>query len=251
MRLLALGLLLLLVPCAAGATSTVELTPLKDNTLYESSSTFAPPSGGAIDGVFVGTAGNGLLRRALLAFDVAAAVPAGATILDASLTLSAASPRTQLPSEVAVFRVLSDWGEGTSTADFGSGGGGAGGAPTPGGSTWFHTFFPTQLWTNPGGDFAALRSSIATVPSSGAVTWTGLAADVQAQLDDPSGNFGWGLIEVSGVAAAHRLISREGGANGPRLSVSYLPEPGAGLLTALGLLALAGSGRERSRRRAR
>ena len=67
------------------AQTQVQITPSKDNTLYESIN--GDTSNGAGQYFFTGRTNGGSRRRALLAFDIAAHVPGGATIQSATLTL--------------------------------------------------------------------------------------------------------------------------------------------------------------------
>ena len=123
----------------------VELQAVKDNTLYESGA--GPLSNGVGGYFFAGRNLVGLIRRGLLAFDIAGNIPAGSTIMDVFLTLHMS--RTQASSKtVNLHRVLADWGEGTSNA---AGQEGAGAASTAGDATWIHTSFNTVLWAVPGG----------------------------------------------------------------------------------------------------
>jgi len=185
----------LMLQSAVGAVRS--LTPSKDNTLYESA--LGSLSNGAGQHLFAGRTevlAGALIRRGLIAFDVAGEIPAGSTILSASLTLNmsrtnlAAGPRT-----VSLYRVLADWGEGTSDP---FGGGEGGGAPsTPGDATWIHRFFDFNFWLSSGGDFLFAPSASSVVGGVGFYTWgptPSLRADVQGWLDTPASNFGWILI---------------------------------------------------------
>src|SRR5215831_15897869 len=68
-----------------GLADQVTLSPLKDNTIFsESNST----SNGAGTGIFAGKTSTGAIRRALLAFNVAGAIPAGSTITSVQLVLT-------------------------------------------------------------------------------------------------------------------------------------------------------------------
>jgi collagen type I/II/III/V/XI/XXIV/XXVII alpha len=190
----------------------VTIAPSKDNTLYED------PNGALSNGigeyVFAGRTGitTNVLRRAVLAFDVAGNVPGGATIDSATLTLHmsrAAFGAT--PQSFELKRLLADWGEGTSDGSFQEGGG----APsTAGDATWRHTFFATQFWTTDGGEFVGTASATQSVAGTiGFFSWgptLQLAADVQSWLDDPGGNFGWILTGNEGqLQSARRFDSRE------------------------------------------
>lgn len=194
---------------AAGGTSladTVTLAPVRDNTLYEDAA--GSFSNGIGDHLFAGSTARRSVRRALLGFDIATQVPAGATVTGVSLTLHVS--RTITGSQaVALHRGLSEWGEGTSDA-FGEEGTGA--ASTPNDATWIHTFFNTEFWTTAGGDFAATPSATQNVEGPGFYTWTStpeLVADVQTWLDDPTTDFGWVVVGTEEPGAAKRFDSRE------------------------------------------
>ena len=82
------SMLALAVVLAAGAMTgvfadVVTITSAKDNTLFEHN---AAASNGAGEFLFSGETNFALARRAVLAFDVAGSVPAGATIDSATLT---------------------------------------------------------------------------------------------------------------------------------------------------------------------
>jgi len=205
---------------AVGALSTVSVVPAevvtiapsKDNTLYED------PNGALSNGigqyVFAGRTGitTNVVRRAVIAFDVAGSVPAGATIDSATLTLHmsrAPFGATAQPFELK--RLLADWGEGTSDGAFQEGGGVA---STPGDATWLHTVFSTQFWATGGGDFVGSASATRSVAGTiGFYAWgptPQMGADVQSWLDDPGRNFGWILTGNEGqLQTARRFDSRE------------------------------------------
>jgi hypothetical protein len=208
-----------------GALS-VDIPSMKDNTLFEDSQGML--SDGAGQHMFVGTTNLGVVRRALVAFDIAGNIPAGATIQSAVLKLNM-SKTAGPPIDVDLLMALVDWGEGTSV---GAGEEGAGAPATPGDATWIHTFFDTALWTTPGGDFAAAPSATTTVDQIGTYIWSdaGMVTDVQGWLDQPSTNFGWGLIATNFehvALIAKRLDTRENAdpAAQPLLSVAYVPPP--------------------------
>jgi hypothetical protein len=121
-------------------TATVVIPALKDNTLYEDVS--GALSNGAGQHMFVGTTNSDLLRRAVIAFDVAANVPAGSTIQSVVLTLNM-SQTFGIAIDVDLCPATQDWGEGTSVAQ---GEEDAGAPSSPGDATWIHTFFDTQSW---------------------------------------------------------------------------------------------------------
>jgi len=167
------------------------LNPIKDNTLYESSD--GSVSNGAGSHLFSGTNGRGEIRRALIAFDIAGNIPAGATISSVSLRLNM-SRTAAGPATVSLHEVLADWGQGSSDAQ-GNEGGGIDSAS--GDATWVHRFFDAESWEKPGGDFSEAASAGTTVGGRGPYIWgptSELVADVQSWLDNPDFNFGWALI---------------------------------------------------------
>jgi hypothetical protein len=112
---LQMGRLVLIAGTALAATAarsraaeTVQLTPQRDNTIYENCSVPCPDGGsnGSGENVFAGRSGMLGLRRALLRFDVASAVPSGATVLGADLTVHVSSPAPGAPPvSVALHRL--------------------------------------------------------------------------------------------------------------------------------------------------
>lgn len=216
-------LLLLATLCAGlGAQTTVVVPCAADNTLYYHAQGELSNGGG--QGLFVGINGLGLTLRTVLRFDVAAAVPAGASIVAAKLTVRSQKSQYLSPLEVTAHRVLQAWGEGASVAPSG---GGYGGQAQANDATWLHTFYPTMFWTTPGGDFAALPSTAFAIPSVGTASspdGPGTVADVQAWLDQPGQNFGWLLKTDETVfgPTAHRLASRTASSGRPTLTVTYL-----------------------------
>ncbi|MCX6137867.1 MAG: DNRLRE domain-containing protein, partial [Ignavibacteriales bacterium] len=202
--------------------SIVTLAPAKDNTLYQS--TDGSLSDGKGDFLFAGkTATGGLIRRAVLQFDIASAVPKGSIIVSAMLTLHM-SKSIAGATPVVVYRLSSDWGEGTSNS---SGNEGGGTASTTGDATWMHAFYSTALWKTPGGDYAASAGSTLSVGGIGSYSWPStpaLVADVQQWLDTPAVNYGWIVIgDESANATAKRFESRDNAtaANRPSLKITY------------------------------
>jgi hypothetical protein len=105
-----------------GSTSVmadiVTLTPSKDNTIFSQNDA----ASNALGILFTSTTGQGNIRRCLLAFDVAAQIPAGSTVTSASLTLtlSQASSGSGILDH-RLHRLLQDWGEGSSSGNSGNG----------------------------------------------------------------------------------------------------------------------------------
>jgi hypothetical protein len=221
--------------CVAAAPSTaradsVNLVSDRDNTLYEDAN--GALSNGAGSSLFVGVTAGSRIRRGLLHFDVAGSIPAGSTVTSVTLTLVLTRVADGQDHATDLHRVVADWGEGTSVA----GSGGGGGAPsTTGDATWIHTFYDTDFWIADGGDFDPTVSASAMVGASlGPQEWTSTAmvTDVQSWLDDPANNFGWLVAETdeSTSSTAFRFSSREdsasGGANRPMLTVDFNPPAG-------------------------
>jgi hypothetical protein len=236
----------------------VVIPAAKDNTIYEDAG--GALSNGAGDHVFVqrnGENGGNRLMRTLIEFDVAAAIPAGSTITSATLTLNLSRTVPDfLPRTVALHRALAEWGEGSSDAIDGEGGG----APsTPGDATWIHTFYDTATWSSAGGDFVAAPSATTDVLGAGFYSWTGaqVASDVQLFLDQATDNHGWILIGDE-TAGGKRFDSRSNPGAGvqPALTVEFDPPSaipavpalsGAALGALAGLLALSATGSLRRR----
>lgn len=163
-------------------------------------------------------------------FDVAAEIPASATITGATLNLEVVDAAgTAFPDPIEIYRVSSDWGEANSFSVGGSGGQGIGGPAEAGDATWTHSFSPSTSWTNLGGDFSSTLSATEIVGDIGPYSWSTsqLAADVQDMLDSPGSNFGWILLgnELE-VPSARAFASRES-SNPPILTIDYDP-PGGG-----------------------
>ena len=232
-----------ILPAAPLFADTVELLPVKDNTLYEpiTQDGFADKSDGAGPTMFTGKVkdadadpGPGTrpaVRRAVLAFDIAGNIPAGAVINGVQLTLYADKVGLTTSFNVSLHRLLSNWGEGTSNT--GNSQQGRGEPPTPGDATWRHTFYPDQFWGLAGGDYAPASSATRGVANTGFYTWgstSGMVADVQLWLDNPAQSFGWIVIGTETQAeTAKRFATREstsstGGVSWkPKLVVNFTP----------------------------
>lgn len=217
--------------------------PSRDNTLYQSAT--GAVSNGAGPGFTTGTNSQGGIRRALIGFDVGAHVPAGATIQSVALQLHM-SRTVSGAADVGLFRVLADWGEGTSNAGSNDG---QGAPSTPGDATWVHRFYNTLFWTTQGGDFGPGASAVSAVDQVGFYTWSSPAmiADVQSWLNAPATAFGWEVI-IAGAApgTTKRFDSREAADPmlRPVLTVTYAV-PGPGALGALAVGIAASTGRRR------
>jgi hypothetical protein len=230
-------LLLLLGATHVVSAETVGVAPARDNSIFSTDPDAANGAGGAI---FSGrTNGAGTRQRALLYFDVAAALPAGATVTSASLTLTLiqAAPGSGLQMHT-LHALGATWGEGVSQGDSGMG------APAaPDDATWINRFWPDVFWSAEGGDFDATPLATASVGTGlGPYAWAAgpLAAEVQAWLDEPDCNFGWLLLgNESVLGTAKKFSSREADDpdTRPLLTVSFIP-PCAGDLDRSGAVEL-------------
>jgi hypothetical protein len=237
----------------------VDLPAVQDATLLgggdaTSNASLADP------GIFVGTDGASNPKRGLVEFNIAANVPAGATITNVQLDLTAGQtagsggntivPLTN-PVTISLFDEAQSWGQPTNVAGSTNfGGTGHGGAPQTGDVTWNDRFFsattPTA-WTTAGGDWTSNSTDIADASGTGSpalITWssTAMVSDVQNWLDNSSANNGW-LLKNSNESASRTFIafwSAQGAAAdnnssiAPELIVTYtpVPEPTAVLLLA-------------------
>lgn len=223
-RAVPLAVFILLALGADVARAVIVTIPAgRDNTLYETSA--GNVSNGAGPSFFAGRTNefSNSIRRGLLWFDVAGAVPSGSTILGAALRLSLSATGGGA-DPVSLHRATASWGEGTSNA---GASGGTGAPATAGDATWLHRFFATTSWTSPGGDFVAAPSATILVAAPGDYTWgsnAALVAEVQAWLDVPAGNFGW-LVrgDESAQPTSKRFESRQSPtpALRPLLTIEY------------------------------
>jgi hypothetical protein len=162
------------------------------------------------------------LRRGVVHFDVAGALPERAIIDRAFVSLYQTSTSNTGTHTVSLHRVLEDWSEGPA---FSSGGGGA--PSVPGDVTWLHTDYNLQYWTRAGGHFVASASASESVGDAGFYTWqssAGLVSDVLLWLHAPQRNFGWLVMgDEETPQSSKRFTSREAPAAGqqPMLTIEY------------------------------
>ena len=200
---------------------TVHIPADRDTTLIEFEA--GQTSNGSGPSFFAGhtnQAESGI-RRGLVRFDVAAALPENALIGRAFVSLFQSSGNAS-PSAVSLHRVLADWGEG---ASFSAGGSGAPAEEND--ATWLHTFYAYDYWVKEGGHFIPHASATATVSGKDFFTWqsnTHLVNDVRLWLHAPQQNYGWlvmGDEETRG--SVKRYTSREGADSNqyPMLTIEY------------------------------
>ena len=208
---------------------TIVANATADTTIYQDNT---GNSNGSGDFIFAGNNGGNSPRRSLIEFDLSA-IPTGATITNVTFT-AFMSQGTPANLNVSLHRVTADWGESTSDAPGGEGGGTA---AVAGDATWTDNFFGSSNWTNNGGDFVASASATTVVGDVGSYSWSsaGLVSDVEDWLDGTNANFGWILIgDESGATTAKRFNSRTNSTSPLSLTVEFtsVPEPASGLLLA-------------------
>jgi hypothetical protein len=224
--------------------ATVVIGAAKDNSIFESNSN---NSAGGSAGIFSGTNGMGSPRRGLIEFDVAAHVPAGATITGVELTLYLGNAPNSDNQSIGLHRLTREWGEGTAGSSLANiAMAGMGFPADPGDATWSHAVLDSAAWTNAGamGDFSgtASASTVVNGPIESPFTWSSTAAlvnDVQGWLDSPASNYGWALINgnETTIRSNKAFYSREATQNSsgvansldpawrPSLLVTYLAPP--------------------------
>ncbi len=200
-----LCLVLVAGAAALAQADSVSIISVADNTLYQSAD--GGLSNGAGSAMFAGMNAfpPTIIRRCVLRFDVAGSITAGRHITGALLSLSQNGQNAD-PVSCDLHRLLASWGEGTSVAGGGQGGGGL---ATAGDATWLHRFWSGTPWTTPGGDFAATVTATSSVGGAGTYTWSSaqLIADIQSMLDAPASNFGWILRGNEEVAQTTKKFS--------------------------------------------
>ncbi len=226
--IIALSLVVCFFISQACPAALVTIVCGRDNTIFEYEEDVIR-SGGIGPYFFVGQTGpydsGGHTKRALIWFDVTGGgVPAGATVTGVAFTMSVTKVAPSDPfHDFWLHRVTQDWGEGSSFAKYGYGE-----PATEGDATWWHTFFDTDYWDSPGGDYLPDASETLTIGDKGDYTWgptEAMIADVQSWVDEPAGNFGWIIIgDESKPLTARRIASRESTDPNkyPVLAVEYL-----------------------------
>lgn len=211
---------------APAVADTVTLQPVADGTLIESATVQQYALGAALN-IYcgrVGTNGGGTLRRSVLRYDLSA-LPPGAVVTSVSLKVYMSQTNSGAQT-INMHRLQEKWGEG---ASFAFGGGGT--VPETNDATWIHTFYPGQLWSVPGGKFAATPSASKSIAAAGAYTFTStpaLVADVAAWQANPALNCGWILVGNEAVLdTAKRFESRESAdpTRRPLLTITYTQGP--------------------------
>ena len=199
----------------------INITPSKDNTLYE----YNPADGDRSNALglhfFAGNTAEPEIRRGVLAFDIAGNIPVGSTIIAVTLSLNMSRTALDDPRTVELHLLLADWGEGTSMAP---GEEGDGAPATPNDATWRHRFFDTVFWTNEGSDFSATVSATQSVGPIGQYTWSSvqMVTDVQSWVDNPASNFGWLVLGDESTSMTSKRFDTRESASPPVLTIQYI-----------------------------
>lgn len=223
---------------------TISLHASRDATIYQAND--GSLANGAGRYLFAGRTNQNLARRSLLHFDVASALPIGAEITAARLTLHLSQLNGGSGTrDVSLHLALSPWTTGASNpADTESLGTNA----LVGDCTWLHASADGAgggtLWETAGGDFAAFASATVATQAIGLHTWSsiGLLNDVRLFAADPSRNHGWFVLgDELATGTARRFDSADSAAEGgivPVLEIEYsvVPTPGPVALLALAAL---------------
>ena len=175
--------------------------------------------------MFAGATDDGLVRRGVVAFNIAGSIPAGSTITNASLRMNM-SRTVSGTQNVSLYKLLADWGEGTSNAGNQEG---RGAVATTNDATWRHRFFSTSFWATQGGNFSATQSASSAVGPVGSYTWSSaqLTADVQSWFNTPASNFGWVLIGAEGASQTAKRFDTRESATPPVLTIEFTPPAGS------------------------
>lgn len=196
------------------------INPSKDNTLYETID--GSVSNGAGNRVFIGKPNNGLIRRGVMEFDVSS-IPATAIITSVSLDLTVIDTPAGASNGTAFLHLaLDEWGAA------GSDGSGQGAASETGDATWLHTFYDTNTWNSPGGDFIPTASAssqftdVTTVISFNSTTE--LIADVTTWVQNSDDNHGWVIMgdeTLNGNVRSVGSLENATALNRPILTIEY------------------------------
>ena len=222
MKTVAVLLAVLAGNLSAASGTTTAIAADADTTIHES---FPANNFGARATLQAGaTTSAGARTRALVSFNVAAAVPPGATILAAWLTLTAtdAPPIAQTTQPFEIRRIVRPWTEGAQSAA-------AGGSAAVNDATWSHRLYPNAVWAAAGTDILVGARAEVAVGNAGSYRIEStalLVADVQAWLDMPESNYGWAVLGKNESAAqtARTFASRENAAQAPALEIEFTTE---------------------------
>lgn len=224
------GAVLLAVFCCSvqSRADVVTLDASEDTTIY---SNLPGNSGGGHNFGISGFANNGNERRMLVQFDLASISP-GSTINNVSLDLNVIQANSG-GGNFQLFRVDTQWGEGTQTGNQGS-------AAAAGDATWNQAQAGSVDWAGgvAGGSFFAPLLDQITINSTGIATFnssSNFVSAVQDIVDNPSQNFGF-IIVGTDANSALRFGSIEGD-QPASLDVDFTAVPEPASIGILGFLA--------------
>jgi hypothetical protein len=200
---------------------SIQIIPSKDNSIFSESGSLSDGKGLELYAGRVFRGSN--VRRALLKFDLSS-VPTNVQIQGVKLTLTTikAADNQTTPHNFTLHKMLSNWGEGTST------GLGNGSPATTNDATWQNTFYPSANWTTNGGDFVSTASATAVGIKEELIIWNSpqMLNDLNAWISSPSTNYGWMIRgEESVQGSAKAFVSREGLNVFPRTLTIYYSLP--------------------------
>jgi len=226
---LALTVALALLAGSAAHAATVTLQPSADTTIYQgtdpvSLESFEDNSCGGGPDAFSGVTNDGFIRRALLHFDVAGSIPAGAVIQGVTLAIDVNRSGDNQDATMTLHPLQHLWGEGINDCSP-IRGGGQGIDAAVGDATWLDALFQQAPWASPGADFGAASAS-AAIGTRGVYTWDSatnpaMVADVQGWLDLPALNFGWVLVGDEGRTSTTRRFNTREGSSPPTLTIDF------------------------------
>jgi len=223
---LSVVILLSILPTTAWS-ATATINPSQDNTLAQE---LPDNSSGACDSIFSGNIDDQTVpaaRRALIQFDIAAALPAGSIINSVTLNMAVTRGSNHVDSTFSLHRVTTAWGEGSNGC--GARGGGQGEPANAGSATWNDAESGANAWGAPGGDYNGTASG-STLINNTTPVWDSTAGgngvmvtDVEGWLLTPATNYGWVLIgDEANPTTARRFASREG-SSAPQLLIDFTP----------------------------
>ncbi|MCZ6672714.1 MAG: DNRLRE domain-containing protein [Verrucomicrobia bacterium] len=196
-----------------GAVMQVEIPVSTDTTLFEM---VTDQNMGTALTLIVGRINQnvGGRSRVLLRFDIKSAIPAGVTIQSVRMQFKVTAANNATPVSLTLHPMLRGWVDK---------------------STWNHASHPDGEWASLGGgkgkDFSSVISGMTEIEGLAEYEFAStrrMVANVQAWLDNPTGNHGWMLRSKSEETqrSARRLISSEDPSRkGPRLIVAYTKLP--------------------------
>lgn len=210
------------------AVQTISIPPVRDTTIYQTSTTSSNGQGIFLSSHHLASSDR---RNSLLAFDVPNAVPAGATIVGASVVLDVSPSDAPTLELHAIPRdLLTEWFEGPG---FSVDGFIAPLPPTNLAATWTHrrwaSGFPVAPWSSPGGD--RIDPPLVSVEVGGfgpvALSSAALLNHIRA-LHSGSTSFDGLLLEAEGggvifPSREHPTVSAR-----PALVIQFAPGPVSG-----------------------